>query len=353
MRPWSSCLVLRSVARVLVVSSLVSVVEVYPGPVLIFQAVRCVWSSWCVVRGLGLGAVLCCAVLSCPVLFCPVLSCSVLFRSKLSCSEMSCPVLFCPVLSLTLCDRFDAEQRGLMTDSGAVEDTLLDGFADPWPRPRYAATAAAASAAGDSAGAVKNGNAAAAASPNQDTTNTAATKDGGSQPSPLTLPSSAAAPKGAAGPAGTGTDTRLVLPEGVLLKHAVQVWNALCVFPRPMGLRPPPTLDQLMRAIVTLSPRWSRGGRRGGRAAGPGRNPEDDAGGGGEKEEGEGEGEGEVEFDDKKASIRGKRGGGSEEGGEEDEADEESKKEAQALLDGICMSIVRVLAIDLHSVLGR
>lgn len=79
----------------------------------------------------------------------------------------------------------------------------------------------------------------------------------------------------------------------------------------------------------------------------------------------EGEDDGEAEFDDRKASIRGGRGrvrrarrvggaGGAVEG--EDVAGEDCedvKKEAQALLDGVCMSIVRVLMIDLHIVLGR
>lgn len=44
-------------------------------------------------------------------------------------------------------------------------------------------------------------------------------------------------------------------------------------------------------------------------------------------------------------------GGGEEE--QEEEQDEAAKKKAQALVDGVCMSIVRVLSIDLHAVLGR
>lgn len=212
--------------------------------------------------------------------------------------------------------RFDAEQRGLMTDSGAVEDSLLDGFADPWPRPRYAASASAAAVA---------------------------KRDEG-------LPASLSPPASTATAAVGASGDPLVLPDGVLLKHAVQVWNALCVFPRPMGLRPPPTLDQLMRAIVTLSPRWSNGpGKKAGCI---------DGGRGGYVKEGEGgdEGGGEAEFDDKNASIRGVRGkkgngGGADMGNVE--GSEETKKEAQALLDGVCMSIVRVLSIDLHTVLGR
>ncbi|CAN0447770.1 unnamed protein product, partial [Ectocarpus fasciculatus] len=125
--------------------------------------------------------------------------------------------------------RFDAEQRGLMTDSGAMEDSLLAGFDNPWPRPRYAAAAGPVENDGGAGGVVGEGR----RSPSE----------GSSSPA-----------------AEAAAQQRLVLPEGVLLKHAVQVWNALCVFPRPMGLRPPPTLDQLMQAIVMVSPRWrSRG----------------------------------------------------------------------------------------------
>lgn len=75
---------------------------------------------------------------------------------------------------------------------------------------------------------------------------------------------------------------------------------------------------------------------------------------------GGGDGEAEAEFDDTKASIRTGRGraarrGGGAVGGKDnvEEEDEDAKKEAQALLDGVCMSLVRVLIIDLHTVLGR
>lgn len=223
--------------------------------------------------------------------------------------------------------RFDAEQRGVMTDSGAVEDSQLDGFDDPWPRPRYATAAAAV---GSTQTTEKDG-----ASP---------TASQGVDEKPLSLGSS---PPPAAAAGAAGANERLVLPEGVLLKHAVQVWNALCVLPRPMGLRPPPTLDQLMRAIVTLSPRWgagARGARRRGAGAGGQKERE------GQKKEEDGDEDGEAEFDDSKASIRRVGEGGP---GEKDDEDDEAKKKAQALLDGVCMSIVRVLSVDLHAVLGR
>lgn len=42
---------------------------------------------------------------------------------------------------LTLISRFDAEQRGLMTDSTAKEDSLLEGFKDPWPAPSSSVSA--------------------------------------------------------------------------------------------------------------------------------------------------------------------------------------------------------------------
>ncbi|CAN0546293.1 unnamed protein product, partial [Ectocarpus sp. 12 AP-2014] len=163
--------------------------------------------------------------------------------------------------------RFDAEQRGLMTDSGAVEDSLLEGFDKPWPRPRYAAASAA--------GPVE--------------------KDGGAADvvgEGRRSPSKSSSSPAAAAAAEAAAKQRLALPEGVLLKHAVQVWNALCVFPRPMGLRPPPTLDQLMRAIVMVSPRWqqSRGAEGSGEES--------------KTEEGGGEEDGEAEFDEKKAFIR-------------------------------------------------
>ncbi|CAN0606672.1 unnamed protein product, partial [Ectocarpus sp. 12 AP-2014] len=101
-------------------------------------------------------------------------------------------------------------------------------------------------------------------------------------------PSEGSSSPAAAAAAEAAAEQRLVLPEGVLLKHAVQVWNALCVFPRPMGLRPPPTLDQLMRAIVTVSPRWQQS--RGAEGSGEGS----------KTEEGGGEEDGEAEFDEKK-----------------------------------------------------
>lgn len=80
-----------------------------------------------------------------------------------------------------------------------------------------------------------------------------------------------------------------------------------------------------------------------------------------------GDEEKEAEFDDKKASIRPARSGakgpsrgkggnsgvGDDLGHLEDEATAEATKGAQALLDGACMSIVRVLMNDLHVVLGR
>lgn len=236
----------------------------------------------------------------------------------------SCYLVFFFFLGRCVCrvhdKRFDAEQRGLMTDSGAVEDSLLEGFDNPWPRPRYAAAATAA-------GPVKNDGGAAGV-----------VGEAGRR-----SPSEGSSSPAAAAAAEAAAKQRLVLPEGVLLKHAVQVWNALCVFPRPMGLRPPPTLDQLMRAIVMVSPRWRPGGAGG---SGEGSKTEEKEGG---------EEDGEAEFDEKKASIRAASAGGKQgrKGGVEEEGGEEAKKEAQALLDGVCMSIVRVLSIDLHTVLGR
>lgn len=100
-----------------------------------------------------------------------------------------------------------------MTHSHSLEDSLLPGFREPWPRP---------------------------------------------SPYPRRSPSPAPPVKASAvSPAGTSDE--LWLPEGVRMEHAVQVWNALGVFPRPMGVRPPQSLAGLMRAIVTLSPRWAPG----------------------------------------------------------------------------------------------
>lgn len=216
-----------------------------------------------------------------------------------------------------------------------MEDSLLDGFADPWPRPSTATfdsppVAAAADNAADNAA---------------DTDDAMGDVKGGKGAV------SSLVGVGVGGQEQRQQSSPLRLPNGVLLKHAVQVWNALCVLPRPMGLRPPPTLEQLMQAISILSQRWveGEGGGRGGSLV-----KKDGGGGGGGKEE-----DGEAEFDDRKASIRATRGGrrgrggGKGKGGEEERDEEAAKKEAQALLDGVCMSIVRVLALDLHTVLGR
>lgn len=262
-----------------------------------------------------------------------------------------------------------------MTVSGATKDSLLKGFGDPWPRPSSPLPPSSSELSSTTPGALvgdggvltennrrvrsDSGTSATTSTATHETTNgrklgsTSGEGGGGEEEGaihsspPSSLSSSPPSP------------SRLCVPDGVLLKHAVQVWNALCVFPRPMGLRPPPTLDQLMRAIVTLTP--SRSSDEAGEVGGVGCSIS-----GAGKEENE-DGDGEAEFDDNKASIRaasrsskrgakrgeGGGGGGGWDGGGGGEVDEIAKKKAQALLDGVCMSIVRVLSIDLNTVLGR
>lgn len=220
-------------------------------------------------------------------------------------------------MKLNVDSRFDAEQRGLMADSSAVEDSLLDGFNDPWPLPSSAT--ALARSGGDGEANVKVESASgdrAEISPGLESDVSRAERQDRRR-----------------------SDLRV--PKGVLLKHAVQVWNALCVLPRPMGLRPQPTLEQLLQAIATLSPRRS--------------DPDEEAYAVGRLV---GEQRGEAEFDDAKASIR-STGAGDREGTQSEgqviggKEEETMKKDAQALLDGVCISIVRVLSNDLHTVLGR
>lgn len=137
----------------------------------------------------------------------------------------------------TAASRFDAEQRGLMTDSAAVEDSDLPGFNDSWPCPSSSRR------------------------PDSDL----------SHPIPTCLDSTSdrsdAEGEAGARSGGARVSDRLHLPRDVCLKHAVQVWNALRVFPRPMGMRPPPSLESLLRAIVTLCPRWVPGRSGGGGGA--------------------------------------------------------------------------------------
>lgn len=182
-----------------------------------------------------------------------------------------------------------------MADSGAMEDSLLEGFADPWPRPRSPTTATAtASSEGVFGGGEEGGRC------GQSNGGVFVKGEGGA---------AAAVGAGVGARAAEGClSSRLRLPQGVLLTHAVQVWNALCVLPRPMGLRPPPTLDQLMQAIATLSPRWSKRGGSSGNGGGGEREGKGRARG----EGGEEEADGEAEFDERRASIRGaksRRGG--------------------------------------------
>lgn len=216
-----------------------------------------------------------------------------------------------------------------MTDSGAVKDSLLEGFSKPWPRP---------SSASSDSGCTD--------------LNVAGGEEG--RPAP-----------------------RLRLPKGVRLEDAIQVWNAMCVFPRPMGIRPFPTLEGLMEAIETLSPESSKVEEEGAGAT--------TVRGGGGKEGGtaveasatlldqlhetptaimelEDDDSKEAEFDDREACIRatGSRGAGNgqgrgkgDDGGGAVEDKDAAKKEAQAMVDKFCMAIVRMLVTDMHTVLGR
>lgn len=219
-----------------------------------------------------------------------------------------------------------------MTDSGAVQDSLLEGFSKPWPRPSSAS--------------------------------------GGSSCSELNV----------VGGEGGRPAPRLRLPKGVRLEDAVQVWNAMCVFPRPMGIRPLPTLEALMEAIEALSPKSSKVEEEGAGATTVRGGTEVSTEGGAAVEasamsmnqlhetptatmELEDDDSKEAEFDDKEACIRATgcggagngqgRGKGGEDGGAAVEDKDVAKKEAQAMVDKFCMAIVRMLVTDMHTVLGR
>ena len=220
----------------------------------------------------------------------------------------------------------------MMTDSGAVDDSLLEGFSDPWPRPSAVP-----------GGSGRGGSIVVASSPDRTVAKKAkkrSTSSAASSPSP---------------------GLQLRLPEGVLLKHAVEVWNALCVFPRPMGLRPPPPLERMMGIIQALCP--PRSGGSGVREAngnnGAAEGADAVAVNAGPRLHDSNDDE-EEEFDDHNASIRatGSRNDKAtvavtsrDEGAAKD--DGAAKKDAQAMLDGFCVSVVRMLAVDLHKVLGR
>lgn len=214
-----------------------------------------------------------------------------------------------------------------MTDSGAVKDSLLEGFSKPWPRP---------SSARSDSGCVMD-----------------AVRGEGGRPA-----------------------SRLRLPNGVRLEDAIQVWNAVCVFPRPMGIRPFPTLEILLETIEALSPESSKveegsagsitvrgGGKKDGTAleASPAlldQHHETPTA----RMELEDDNSKEAEFDDRAACIRatGSRGAGNGQGrgkgddrGAAVEDKNAAKKEAQALVDKFCMAIVRLLVTDMHTVLRR
>ncbi|CAM9442195.1 unnamed protein product, partial [Chrysoparadoxa australica] len=135
---------------------------------------------------------------------------------------------------------------------------------------------------------------------------------------------------------------------GATLEHTVELWNFLYAFARPIGLRQAPTPEALRDAILTLSPKedYSEQGEEQGQNK--------TACDGDKKENHEEAGQpmevdGEAVFDETQMSQDKHNGGEAEQvSPEEDEA----RKKSQALLDGICMGVVRMLVPELHTSLG-
>lgn len=137
-----------------------------------------------------------------------------------------------------------------------------------------------------------------------------------------------------------------------------------------MGLRPAPSLHQLMRVVAMVCPRWMQPG---GPVPAPADGNGDPALSGEISQNGslvpglgiknQAEEDGEAEFDERRAAIRatrsggrggrGRGGAGGNDPDKDDLPEEKERKEAQAMLDGVCMSMVRVLAADLHAIMGR
>ncbi|CAM9890455.1 unnamed protein product, partial [Discosporangium mesarthrocarpum] len=118
--------------------------------------------------------------------------------------------------------RFDAEERGLMADTGVVEDALLKDFSTPPPVP---------SALDLSFGPAYT-------SPTEAVSGAASATIGGNS-------GSTDRPQGChRRPLG-----------GVSMKLAVELWAFLRTFAKPLGLRATPTLEQLGLAVARLSPR--------------------------------------------------------------------------------------------------
>lgn len=123
---------------------------------------------------------------------------------------------------------FDAEQRGLMVDSNAAEDSLLEGFDEPWPgpqsRPRLVFSASSSASSSSTGGDAANTNAVPESSGGTPSltislAGAGAGKRDGSGSGGLSLYEAAATGVGV----GAVEEEPLALPDGVRLDHVVQV----------------------------------------------------------------------------------------------------------------------------------